>query len=84
MSAAATWYCLADIAAVHYWTGTGFVPINRWLRSGIPILCYATRAGAEAEARRQREDYDGHLRVMAIRPGYAPVAVAPRKRPRQL
>jgi hypothetical protein len=72
MVAATTYYCLADIAAEHFWAGAGFIPVERYLDSCDLIVHFATRADAEAAARWMRKADDCHLRVMVVRPGGRP------------
>jgi AcrR family transcriptional regulator len=68
MVAAQTWYCLADIAAEHCWTGEAFVPIEFYFARREDILHFATREEAEAVVRWRRQEHDGHLRVLKVCP----------------
>ena len=72
MVALTTWYCLADIAAAHFWTGDGFIPAEDYSDFAAEVPHFAARQDAEAAARWMREQYRCHLRVMAVRPGCRP------------
>jgi hypothetical protein len=48
-------YAITDVAGEHFWTGSGFLPVEEWDLDRQAILCFASEDGARLEVLRQRK-----------------------------